>query len=142
MKGGAEAQLSIRALPAASPGRRSIDKHIHAGNSPSAASRPRDVWLLSTPQIALKDFSRTDPACSSDLSCQTNTRQEGRLLGKTQLWLFSFGLLWRLNSSCFGSEHAPLSGPSAFMRLQPALGCSPPPTPAYRSDIIVPRREG
>lgn len=104
MKGGAKAPLSIHALPAASPARRSMDKHIHAGHSPRAASHPRDMWLLSTPQIALKDVSRTDFACSSGLSCQTNTRQEGRLLEKTQLWLFCFGLLWRLNGSCSGQN--------------------------------------
>ena len=140
MKGEGEAQLSIHTLPAASLAR-SVDKHIHAGNSPSAASRPRDTWLLSMPQIALKDFSRTDFACSSDLSCQTNTLQGRQAAGKnTALAL----LLWPPLAAArqlLCSEHAPLSGPTAFMRLQPALGCSPPP-PACTSVVIVPRREG
>lgn len=65
-----------------------MDKHIHVGNSASAASPPGDMWLLSMPQIALKDFSRTDFACGSALSCQTSPGQEGRLL-QTPLWLFA-----------------------------------------------------
>lgn len=101
----------------------------------STASHPWALWLSSAPQMALEGFRRTDSACSPALPCQTRTRRQA--LEQT-----SFGLLWRLLSSCCGHN---------MSHFQPQLhsgGCSLPwaaplhPQLLGMADGAVPRRAG
>lgn len=77
MKGGAEAQLSIHTPPAASPVRRG-----RGTNTSTRESSQRSLWDPINTQITRNDLGRTEPACSSALSCHTQP-------GLLEIWLFA-----------------------------------------------------
>lgn len=115
IKGGAEAQLSIHTLPAASPARRGGDKHIHEGILPAQPLAPGTLGShqhTNDPERLVKDRPRRQLT----LSCHTQSGlQESH---------GSCSLLW-LCAKAQWAAHAPLPGPAAFLGSKPADALCP-----------------
>lgn len=132
MKGGAEAQLSIHTLPAASPARRGGDKHSHEGILPAQPLAPGTLGShqhTNSPERLVKDRAGRQlyPVLSHSRGCWKHTALA-----------LCFGLLCGCTAAA--AAHPPLPGPTAFLGSQTCPGLSRPAQPTRLR--TVPRREG